>query len=163
LVRRCTAHDRIGCQDYTCIAADTAHHSRGHEHRWADDGGHLPPGDGEAVNTTSRGEPILTPDQYTEIARGVTDGRRDGYYLLSAHGRFFATRVAGAHIRGLIETAIPAGPIVVRLDGVEAVTGAFADELFGELFVRHGRRLQVVGGYVDVSETVATALQRRSG
>lgn len=154
MVRQCEAHSRFDCRDYRCQAAETARHTA--TDRWADDGGYLTPSLTAAAGT---GEPVLTPEQWESLH---DQAPRNGMYLLADHGRFFATRAAAAHIRGLIEAATPTGPIVVRLDGVEAITGAFADELLGELFVRHGPRLQVIGGNPDVAETAATALQRRS-
>jgi hypothetical protein len=86
-------------------------------------------------------------------------------FRLAEHGEWFATRHNARLIREQIETQIAElpdnEPIVLDFDGVEMVTGGFADELAGELWTSYGSRLRIEDGNEDVAEMVALALTRR--
>lgn len=87
-------------------------------------------------------------------------------YQVVQHGAFLATRHVGQQARNAVEAllAVVGAGERVTLDfiGVEAVTGAFADELVARLIQEHGTRIVVMGANVDVAETVQLALSRRA-
>jgi hypothetical protein len=85
-------------------------------------------------------------------------------FRLAGHGRFLATREAGRRARELMERRLAILPNAVGLaldfDGVEAITGAFADEA-ASVVLAHGRRVSVQGANKDVQEAIDRAVRRR--
>ncbi len=141
-MRRCAVHGRISCRDYGCVAADTAHHSRGHNNGFI----------ATAPDNTTR--VTVQPEPPAEVV-----------FAVAQYGRFLATRHAAGNARDHVERLLDGEPattrIVLDFTDVEAVAGAFADELAGELYTRYGARLKLVGGNAEVSDSVCTAVLRR--
>jgi hypothetical protein len=79
-----------------------------------------------------------------------------------AGSEFFATRVKARHIREAIDSLpdVAVAGVVLDFDGVQAITGAFADELVCSL-ADDGLLTAVVSANPDVRDTLATALDRR--
>lgn len=85
---------------------------------------------------------------------------------VSQFGKFFATRHRAAEIRTIVEQVLAAEPddaLLLDFEGVEAVTGGFADELVAQLRHRHGNRICWDGANESVADTILEALARRAG
>lgn len=88
-------------------------------------------------------------------------------FSVAEHGKWLGTRRLAATIRDLVEaqlTRLDDGEqLALDFTDVEAVTGAFADELVAELCARHGRRITTAGANEEVAETIGLAMSRRTG
>lgn len=81
---------------------------------------------------------------------------------LGETARMFATRDAGREIRERIE-ALPQGqPVLLDWTGVEVITAAFGDELYGKLAAGDpAREVRCAGMCDDVRETLRLVRERR--
>ena len=77
------------------------------------------------------------------------------------HGRFLATREHGRAIRERMEALPSRLPVILDFAGVEAMTGAFADELLGKA-MGWSRRWGCTGMSDDVREPAETVYRRRT-
>lgn len=86
-------------------------------------------------------------------------------FAVAEHGQWLATRAHAQHLRDLVEEQLAelsdGEQLRLDFDGVEAVTGAFADELVAALVAEHGLRVTAVNSNPDVTETIDLALSRR--
>lgn len=65
--------------------------------------------------------------------------------LADLHGEVLGSRVLGEHIRAeVVRQAQTGATVVIDLDGVQAVSPSFADEIFGKLPSEVGDRVEFV-------------------
>ena len=81
--------------------------------------------------------------------------------LADAHGHVLGGRVLGEKIRHDVVRSVHAGEVVVLdLEGVQAVSPSFADEIFGKLPLEVGERVE----FTNVSRQIqAVADMARAG
>lgn len=92
--------------------------------------------------------------------RTMAYGRMDCHcqiLRIAEHGTFLALRLTAERILTGVD---PGRPTVLDFTGVEAITGAFADELLHTVLSESGVRYE--GANAEVHETLQTAIRRRA-
>jgi hypothetical protein len=96
------------------------------------------------------------------------DRRRETSLLLSEHGRLLVTRDQGEPIRNLLMDLLQKHEkVTVDLDGVEAYTPSFIDEVLGKCLAAIGsgefrRRVRLVASSPEVRKLTNLVLSNRS-
>lgn len=94
----------------------------------------------------------------------TTFARSDKMRLAEKHGEVLGGRILGEEIRAEVVRLVKAGEVVVLdLDGVEAVSPSFADEIFGKLPQEVGEQVEFVNVTPPIQAVAEMARAGRAG
>lgn len=94
----------------------------------------------------------------------TTFARSDKMRLAEKHGEVLGGRILGEEIREDVVRMVKAGEaVVIDLDGVQAVSPSFADEIFGKLPLEAGAQVEFVNVSPQIQAVADMARAGRAG